>query len=149
MVRRDHDFMGAKLALFLGARLLVLQRDDRPGLLWPGFWDLPGGGREFGETPLECAVRETREEFGLVVPQAQIRWGRAYTNSIGRTVWFFAGALSAEDAQAVRFGSEGEGWDMFTTSEFIAHPKAVPQFKDRLIDYLAGVVSHPVRKTPR
>ena len=57
--------MGAKLALFVGARLLVLHRDDRPGLLWPGFWDLPGGGREGAESPLDCALRETREEFGL------------------------------------------------------------------------------------
>lgn len=32
-MRQADDFMGAKLALFLGPRLLELQRDDRPGLL--------------------------------------------------------------------------------------------------------------------
>lgn len=149
MLRHDHDFMGAKLALFLGQRLLVLQRDDRPGLLWPGFWDLPGGGREAEETPLACVLRETREEFGLVVPPAQIRWGRAYTNSVGRTVWFFAGSMPAEAKGSVRLGTEGQGWDTFTPHEFMAHPNAVPQFKRRLKDYLVGVVSHPIRKTPR
>lgn len=144
MVQENGDFMGAKLALFLGPRLLVLERDDRPGLLWPGYWDLPGGGREGGETPLACALRETREEFGLSVPPAQIRWARAYTNSIGRRVWFFVGTMPAAAAHSVRLGVEGQGWDLFSTQEFLGHWKAVPQFKARLRDYLAGVMPDPL-----
>lgn len=30
-----------------------------------GHWDLPKGGMDAGETPLEAALRETREETGL------------------------------------------------------------------------------------
>jgi ADP-ribose pyrophosphatase YjhB (NUDIX family) len=30
-----------------------------------GFWTFPGGFLEIGETPLEGAVRETKEEVGL------------------------------------------------------------------------------------
>ena len=33
----------------------------------PGFWNLPGGAIEPGETPIEAAVRETREETNLNV----------------------------------------------------------------------------------
>ena len=33
----------------------------------PGRWYLPGGGIEFGESPAQCAVRETREETGLSI----------------------------------------------------------------------------------
>jgi 8-oxo-dGTP diphosphatase len=148
MAHEHTDFVGAKLVLFLGPRLLVLQRDDRPGLLWPGFWDLPGGGREAKETPLACALRETREESGLTVPPSQIRWGRAYTNSIGRTVWFFAGSMSEETARSVRLGEEGQGWDLFSPQQFNGHDKAVPQFKERLQDYLAGVRPYPLQKDP-
>ncbi len=137
----SQDFMGAKLALFIGPRLLVLHRDDTPGLLWPGFWDLPGGGREPGETPLQTALRETREEFTLTVPQAHICWGRAYTNSIGRQVWFFAGWLPAQAEAQVVLGDEGQGWALMTVQEFLAHDKVVPQFKPRLQDYLRGVMS--------
>ena len=39
MTNHDDDggaFDGAKLALYLGARLAVILRDDRPGLVFPG-----------------------------------------------------------------------------------------------------------------
>ena len=37
-----------------------------------GWWLVPGGGMEEGETPEECCVRETEEETGLIVrPQRQ------------------------------------------------------------------------------
>ncbi|THH34892.1 NUDIX domain-containing protein [Aliishimia ponticola] len=141
--------MGAKVALFIGAHLLVLQRDDKPGLLWPGYWDLPGGGREGAETPLETAQRETQEEFGLTLAPNAFHWARASTNSIGRAVWFFVGALPEQTRGAVRFGDEGQGWDLFGVDHFMSHDKVVPQFKNRLADYLRGVPPDPLfRKGP-
>lgn len=133
--------MGSKLALFVGAELLVLQRDDTPGLLWPGYWDLAGGGREGGETPLGCALRELREEFGLRIPASSVTWGRAYTNTIGRSVWFFVGAVPSSARADIQFGNEGQGWDLMPVPAFLAHDRAVPQFQQRLKDYLSGVVS--------
>ena len=142
--------MGAKLALFVGNRLLMLHRDDTPGLLWAGYWALPGGGREGTETPLQCAQRETMEEFSLHVPAAEFRWGRAYTNTIGRTVWFFAAVLPEHAEHAVEFGDEGQGWGLMPVQEFLTHDKVVPQFKPRLTDYLSGVQTDALyRKTPR
>jgi 8-oxo-dGTP pyrophosphatase MutT (NUDIX family) len=41
---------------------VLLARRDRPPI-----WNLPGGGVEPGETPWAAAIRETREEVGLVV----------------------------------------------------------------------------------
>ncbi len=32
-----------------------------------GYWELPGGGMDFPETPEECIRREVKEEMGLVV----------------------------------------------------------------------------------
>jgi len=42
-------------------RLLLQRRRDT------GQWALPMGKMELGETPSECAVRETREETGVLV----------------------------------------------------------------------------------
>jgi 8-oxo-dGTP pyrophosphatase MutT (NUDIX family) len=42
-----------------GEILLQRRRDT-------GQWALPGGAQEIGETPSECAVRECREETGVI-----------------------------------------------------------------------------------
>jgi len=62
-------FNGAKVALFIGDRLLITLRDDRPDIPFPNMWDFPGGGREGEETPFETMARETFEEVALVVPR--------------------------------------------------------------------------------
>ena len=44
---------------------LLMQRDPRKP--WGGMWEATAGGSALaGETPLECAARELREETGIV-----------------------------------------------------------------------------------
>lgn len=143
-------FSGAKLALFLGDDLLVIRRDDKPGIPWPDHWDLPGGGREDDETPEACALRETREEVGLTVARDDIVWANSYQRPRG-TVWFFAAHLPAETRTKVRFGSEGQGWRLMSPEDYCAHPLAVPHFVGQLRRYLAqsGDILGADGKTPR
>lgn len=133
--------LGAKLALFVGDRLASLQRDDTPGLLWPGFWDLPGGGIEPGETPLQCVLRETHEELSIVLDPDVVTWARAYGTSSGDLSWFFAAHVPAALSAEIMLGDEGQQWGLMSTDEFLAHDTVVPAFKPRLRDYLAGVES--------
>jgi 8-oxo-dGTP pyrophosphatase MutT (NUDIX family) len=49
------------LAVDAGGRVLLQRRRDT------GQWALPMGKMELGETPSGCAVRETREETGVLV----------------------------------------------------------------------------------
>lgn len=128
-------FSGAKLALFLGDDLLVIQRDDRPDIPWPGHWDLPGGGREGGESPIACALRETREEVGLEIAPTDVSWSHSYLRPHGR-VWFFVAHRPAALAHEVRFGDEGQGWRLMAPEAYCRHPRAVPHFATQLAQYL-------------
>lgn len=122
-------FNGAKLLLTHGDRLLTCLRDDRPDIPFPAHWDLPGGGREGQEAPVQCALRELDEEFGLhLSPQALT--GRAFPShsAPGLMSWLFAGQINAAQIAAIRFGDEGQGWCMMPVADYLAHPRAIPHF---------------------
>lgn len=129
------EFSGAKLAVFLGPDLLVIHRDNKPDIPYPDHWDLPGGGREGRETPLECALRETQEEVGLNVPLHTVNWANSYLRPRG-AVWFFAAHLPLEAEADVRFGDEGQGWRLMQPMEFCRHPMAIGHYAGQVLHYM-------------
>ena len=55
-----------------------------------GWWLLPGGGIEEGETPKECVIREVEEETGLIVrPTEQFLTMHEYYEEYRYTGYFF------------------------------------------------------------
>ncbi len=124
-------FAGAKLALYLGNQLAVILRDAKPGLIFADHWDLAGGGREGAETPLECALRECREELGLIVPPQAVCWGRKFYEG-DQAKWFFVAQMPETTKADVVFGDEGQMWQLMAEDTFLRHPKAVPAFQARL-----------------
>ena len=128
------DFVGAKVALFCGSAVLTCQRDDRPGLPWPGLWDLPGGGREGDEGPEACLLRELHEEFGLHFGPDRLIWRREFPSMLDATRLsvFFGGHLTLAEVASIRFGDEGQGWALMPVAEFLAHGAAVPEMQRRM-----------------
>jgi 8-oxo-dGTP diphosphatase len=130
------SFSGAKLALFIGPQLLVIKRDDKPEIPYPGYWDLPGGGREGSESPADCVLRETWEEVGLSIPVSDLNWSKSYQRPRGR-VWFFVSHQPAELVKQIRLGSEGQCWRLMDPADYCSHALAVPHFAEQLQGYLA------------
>lgn len=52
-----------------GDKFLITQRKepDDSGHPYNGYWQLVGGGMEFGENPVETVLREVKEEAGIDV----------------------------------------------------------------------------------
>lgn len=120
--------------------MITYLRDDLAGIPFPAMWDLAGGGAEPGETPTECVLRETSEEFGLTIAPKRIIWARAYPSVLqaGAQDWFMVAYVTEQDIDNIRFGQEGQHWRMMTCAEFCAHPAAIPHLQIRLLEYLGN-----------
>ncbi len=142
------SFVGAKAALFCNGRVLTYLRDDRPDLPFAGLWDLPGGGREGEETPAACLLREVEEEFALRLPESRLIWRGEFPSMLDpdRRSWFFAGDLLPEEPAAIRFGDEGQCWQMMPLQDWLSHGQAVPEMQRRT--RLALSSPSPVQKYP-
>lgn len=125
------DFGGAKLILFIGDRIVILRRDDRLDIPWPGQLDLPGGGRDGSETAEACVLRETLEEIGLALRAEDLVWCAQFKRGV-----FFAAHLPEHAETQIVFGDEGQGWMLMRAEAYAAHPEAIPHFADMVRRYL-------------
>lgn len=133
----DQEYVGAKLAILTMGGVVTLLRDDVPHIPFPNTWDLPGGGREGNETPLDCALRETREELNLSLPREAVVWRRVFpsVHHPGRTSWFFVAEVAQLDMSGMRIGDEGQRWMLMPVEAFLNHDSAVPYLQARLQVY--------------
>src|SRR5690606_32659865 len=65
--RQEHrmEQEACSIALYDGRAVLLVQRARAP---FAGFWTLPGGRIELGESPEDAVCREVWEELGLIAP---------------------------------------------------------------------------------
>lgn len=102
-----------------GAGLLIVRPSDGRMLLTrrgpfessPGYWDAPGGGVEQGETHLQAAIREGREELGGL-PRLQIGT---------EPVWWAPGPFFAFALFPAELDESWEGWEPSLSPEHDAY----------------------------
>ncbi|KAA5805108.1 NUDIX domain-containing protein [Alkalicaulis satelles] len=132
-------FSGTKIALICGSMLVCYQRDQKQGIPFPGLWDLPGGGREDQESPVECVIREVEEEFGLQIAAGRIQTLTRYESltPAGLDTYFCAARVTEDEIRSIRFGSEGQRWTLMTIDAFLERPDAVPHLQARLSELMS------------
>lgn len=134
---RNQDFVGAKGLVFVGERILTYKRDGQ-GTFHPNGIDLPGGGREGGESPFETFHREVAEEFGLEINKEDVVWGKPFRSVVDpeKVGWFLVAKTSVENESMIVFGNEGVGYSLMTLAEFLKRKDAHPVHQERARVYL-------------
>ena len=67
----NHPLVGVGVVVIDEGRMLLVERGNEP---LAGSWAIPGGKVRFGEALGDAAVREIREETGLVVELGKVVW---------------------------------------------------------------------------
>lgn len=129
---------------------VVILNPDRELLLChvtgQNHWDLPKGGIDPGETPLQAALRETREECGLrLAPETLLDLGRfGYTTK--KDLHLFAALTERIDLRELQCEShyldrlsgrrlpemDGFGWFAFDRAQALCTAKMARVLRERI-----------------
>ena len=115
-------------------QVLLLLRDDKPGIPYPNMWDIPGGHVDKGESPEQCIVREMKEEMDLNLEKFQLLSVMEFIDRIEYTFWKKANL----DIQSINL-HEGQKLKWFTEFE-VKNTKLAYGFNEIVDDFF--------RKTP-
>ncbi len=126
---------GSKIILFHKTSLISILRDDVSYIKFPNYWDLPGGGIEDDESPRAALFREVEEELGLTLCHDGIVWEKKYARSTGLASYFFAAPITQEQINQIRFGDEGQRWELMKFENFCSRDDAVPHFRPRVAEF--------------
>lgn len=104
--------------ILLGHR--TVSGKDTGGIYEPDSWCLPGGKQEYGETILECAAREVREETGLDITGAEIFGAADDIQPDRHFVTLHVTAQAGEGSAKVTEPDKQDAWEWFA-------PDALPE----------------------
>jgi 8-oxo-dGTP diphosphatase len=123
----------------VGVAAIIIRNDQvllikRKNVHCAGSWSTPGGHLDFGETPEQCAIRETREEVGIEIEDMRFV---AVTNDYFEanekhyiSLWMAGSYISGEpkitaDYEVAKLG--WFGWDALPSPLFIPFENFVNQ----------------------
>ncbi len=130
----DRPIVAVLAVVLRGDRVLVVQRKQQPNA---GRWGFPGGVLELGETVFDGAMRELREETGVIAEPAS--WlnihdavsrddeGRVqfhYVLIAVRGVWRSGEGVAADDAAACAWASRAD----IVADKYPTFPTLLPLF---------------------
>lgn len=102
--------------VIFGGKILLLQRDNTPGIRDPECWQLPGGGVEENETPDTAIGRELQEEISIVPKTI-----RFLISPYPKTYVYYV-PLTEDEVTNVKIGNEGKDLRFFSLEEMATIP---------------------------
>ena len=131
-------FNGSKVALIFENKLIMQLRDNKPGLFNANMWDFPGGGQKGDEIPIECAIREVQEEFGITINENSFVWKKEYPaqKDPNQIAFFLVAFVSKKEIDSIHFGTEGQKWKLMDYDTFFNKDHVIRALKERFKDYL-------------
>lgn len=134
---KDRNFHGVKGLVFIGDKILTYRRDTNTKS-FPLHIDLPGGGKEEGESPFDTFKRETKEEFGIEINSDNVKYAKQYMSAMDATKEsYFIVANSNAKENDIIFGDEGLEPMLITPDEYLKLNDAIKRQQDKVVDYLA------------
>ena len=97
-------------------RFLLVQRDKKVGIRYPGYWALFGGTVDPGETPEDAACRELEEELELLISSKDLRKVTQYVSNLKKEYVYMAPLVVSIEALILR---EGSRMKLFDGSELL------------------------------
>ena len=69
-----------------------------------------------------------------MLPPERLIWRRFWPSMMDatRASVFFAGQITAAEIAAIRFGDEGQCWQMMAVTDYLSHPQAIPELQRRV-----------------
>ncbi|HAE59787.1 MAG TPA: DNA mismatch repair protein MutT [Anaerolineae bacterium] len=107
----NHPRVGVAAIIIRNNQVLLIRRKNVHGA---GCWSTPGGHLDFGETPEQCAIRETQEEVGIEIKDVRFV---AATNDFFEanekhyiSLWMAGSYISGEPKIAADYEVAELGW---------------------------------------
>ncbi|MCF7834129.1 MAG: NUDIX domain-containing protein [Candidatus Pacebacteria bacterium] len=135
---KNRNFHGVKGLVFIGDKILTYRRDTKTKS-FPLYIDLPGGGKEEGESPFDTFKRETKEEFGIEINPDDVKYAKQYMSAMDTTkesYFIVVNPLNMKESDVV-FGDEGLEPVLITPDEYLKLNDAIKRQQDKVVDYLA------------
>ena len=93
-------------------QVLLHLRDNKPTIMYPNRWVLPGGYIEEDETPEHCILREVKEELGMELSAVSLFVAAQRSYGFEYTFWarasFCLEDIILTEGQAVRWFTRDE-----------------------------------------
>jgi len=102
--------------------------------VYGGYWGLPGGTVEAGETPLEGMTREIKEELGIII--TNVRFLKTYEYGKGKLMNVYVYEDDDFDPSTIRLNDEHTDYKFYSYYEVDNSEGFIPSSTTFLLDYI-------------